>query len=78
MHGGPDLIHLAIDKMSHSCKADLPAIRHKEDMTIDKEDINGNADLLLELYKLPRDLHQALLLALTSLSNSTPLKTRNR
>ena len=49
MHCGPNLIHLAIDKMSHSSEADLPAIRHKEDMTIDKEYINGNADLLLEL-----------------------------
>jgi hypothetical protein len=50
MHRGPNPIHLAIDKMSHSSKADLPAIRHKEDLPIDKEYINGNADLLLELY----------------------------
>jgi hypothetical protein len=27
----------------------LPAVRHKEDMPIDKENINTNADLLLEL-----------------------------
>jgi hypothetical protein len=50
MHRGPNPIHLAIDKMSHSSKAELPAIHHKEDLTIDKEYINGNADLLLELY----------------------------
>ena len=51
MHRGPNLIHLAISKMSHSSKADPPAKRHKdkEDMPIDKEYINGNADLLLEL-----------------------------
>jgi len=30
-------------------KTDLPAIRHKEDLPTDKEYINGNADLLLEL-----------------------------
>jgi hypothetical protein len=27
--------------LSNSGKADHPAIRHKEDMTIDKEDINA-------------------------------------
>jgi hypothetical protein len=38
-----------IDEVSNSGKADHPAIHHKEDMSIDKEDINANADLLLEL-----------------------------
>ena len=78
MHRGPDPIHLAIDKMSHSRKADLPAKRHKEDLPIDKEYINGNADLLLELYQLPRNLHQALWLAMTRFPYSAPLETRNR
>ena len=49
MHRGPNPIHHVIDKMSHSSKADPPAQRHKEDMPIDKEYINGNVDLLLEL-----------------------------
>ncbi len=40
MHRGPNPIHLAIDKMSHGSKADLPAIRHKEDLELDKK--NGN------------------------------------
>jgi hypothetical protein len=38
-----------IDKMSDCDKANLPAVHHKEDMPIDKENINTNADLLLEL-----------------------------
>ncbi len=38
-----------IDEVSNSGKADHPAIRHKEDMAIDKEDINANVDLLLDL-----------------------------
>jgi hypothetical protein len=39
-----------IDEVSNSGKADRPAMRHKEDMAIDKEDINAsNANLLLEL-----------------------------
>jgi hypothetical protein len=39
-----------IDKMSDCGKADLPTVCHKEDMPIDKENINNNAHLLLELY----------------------------
>jgi hypothetical protein len=35
--------------MSDGCKACFPAVPHKEDMTIDKENIDANADLLLEL-----------------------------
>ncbi len=38
-----------IDEVSNSGKADHPAIRHKEDMSIDKEEIDTNMDLLLEL-----------------------------
>jgi hypothetical protein len=30
-------------------EADLPALHYKEDMIIDKENINTNANLLLEL-----------------------------
>jgi hypothetical protein len=36
-----------IDEVSNSGKADHPAICHKEDMSIDKEDINANALLKL-------------------------------
>jgi hypothetical protein len=35
--------------MSDSCEAYFTAEHHKEDMTIDKENINANANLLLEL-----------------------------
>jgi hypothetical protein len=30
-------------------KANLPAVCHKEDITIDKENIDANSNLLLEL-----------------------------
>jgi hypothetical protein len=33
----------------HSRKANHPAIGHEEDMAIDKEDINANPNLPLEL-----------------------------
>ncbi len=49
VHCGPNFNHLVIDEVSNSGKADHPAICHKEDMSIDKEDIYVNADLLLEL-----------------------------
>jgi hypothetical protein len=35
--------------MSEGCEAYFPAERHKEDMTIDKENTDANANLLLEL-----------------------------
>jgi hypothetical protein len=35
--------------MSDGCEAYFPAAHHKEDMTNDKENINANANLLLEL-----------------------------
>ncbi len=49
VHHGPNVNRLGIDEVSNSCKADHSAIPHKEDMSIDKEDIDANADLLLEL-----------------------------
>jgi hypothetical protein len=49
VHCSPNFTHFMIDKMSDCGKANLPAVRHKEDMPIDKENINTNADLLLEL-----------------------------
>jgi hypothetical protein len=49
VHRGPNFNHLVIDEVSNSGKADHPAICPKEDMTIHKEDINANKDLLLEL-----------------------------
>ncbi len=49
MHRGPNFYHLVIEEVSNSGKADHPAIHHKEDMSIDKEDIDANVDLLLEL-----------------------------
>jgi hypothetical protein len=41
--------HIHLVYLVHHGKADHPAIHHKEDMSIDKEDIDANADLLLEL-----------------------------
>jgi hypothetical protein len=35
--------------MSDSGEAYFPAVHHKEDITIDKENIGANANLLLEL-----------------------------
>jgi hypothetical protein len=49
VHCGLNFNHFVIDEVCHSCKAYHPAICHKEDMAIDKEDINANANLLLEL-----------------------------
>ncbi len=49
VHCIPNFTHFTIDEMSDCCKANLPAVHHKEDMPIDKENINTNADLLLEL-----------------------------
>ncbi len=49
VHCGPNFNHLVIDEVSNSGKADHPAIRHEEDMVIDKENINADLDLLLEL-----------------------------
>jgi len=49
VHCGPNFNHLVIDEMSNSGKANHPAIRHKEAMSIDKENINANPDLMLEL-----------------------------
>jgi hypothetical protein len=50
VHCGPNVTHFMFKKMSDCGKADLPAVCHKEDMPIDKENININAHLLLELY----------------------------
>jgi hypothetical protein len=49
VHHGPHLNHLVIDGVSNCGRVDLPAECHKEDMSIDNEDINDNAHLLLEL-----------------------------
>jgi hypothetical protein len=38
-----------INQMSDHCEANLPALHHEENMTIDKENIDANANLLLEL-----------------------------
>jgi hypothetical protein len=46
-------------------------------MAIDKEDINANPNLPLELNELTRDFNQALWLAFTSLPNSTTFKPRD-
>jgi hypothetical protein len=78
VHHGSNFNQHEIDEVSHSGKADHPAICHKEDLSIDKEDIDANVDLPMELNLLPRDFHQALWLALTSLSDSTTLKPQDR
>ena len=49
VHCGPNFHSFVIDEVGHSVKAYHPVIRHKEEMSIDKEDINANANLLLEL-----------------------------
>jgi hypothetical protein len=49
VHCGPNFHYFVIDEVGHSGKAYHPAIHYKEDMSIDKEDINANANLLLEL-----------------------------
>jgi hypothetical protein len=49
VHCGPNFNHLVIDEVSNSGKANHPAIHHKEDMSIDKEDIDANVHLLMEL-----------------------------
>jgi hypothetical protein len=46
---GLNLTHFVINQMSDSCEEYFPVVRHKEDMTIDKENIDANANLLLEL-----------------------------
>jgi hypothetical protein len=48
LHCRPNFTHFMIDWMSDSGEAKLPAVFHKEDMTIDKENVNANANLLLE------------------------------
>ena len=57
VHCGPNLTHFVINQMSDGCKANFPAVHHKEDMTIDKENIDANSNLLLELQQLLRDFH---------------------
>jgi hypothetical protein len=49
VHCSPNLTPFVINQMSDSCELYFPAVRHKEDMTIDKENIDANANLLLEL-----------------------------
>jgi hypothetical protein len=49
VHRGPNLTHFVINQMSDRCEAYIPALRQKDDMTIDKENINANANLLLML-----------------------------
>ncbi len=44
VHHGLNFNHLVVDEVSNSGKADHPAICHKEDMSIDKDDIDANAD----------------------------------
>jgi hypothetical protein len=48
VHCVPNLTHFVINQMS-GCKTYFPAVRHKGDMTIDKENIDANPNLLLEL-----------------------------
>jgi hypothetical protein len=45
VHRGPNFTHFMINKMSDQHKANLPAVSHKENMTIDKENIHSNAKL---------------------------------
>jgi hypothetical protein len=45
----PNFTHFMIDEVSDCGKTDLSAVSLKEDVSIDKENIYTNADLLLEL-----------------------------
>jgi hypothetical protein len=47
VHCSPNLTHFVINQMSDGCKAYFPAVHHKEDMTIDKENIDTNATLFV-------------------------------
>jgi hypothetical protein len=49
VHCGPNFTHFMNNLTSDCGKAYFPAVIHKEDMTIDKENINSYANLLLEL-----------------------------
>jgi hypothetical protein len=50
VHHGPNLTHFVINQMSDGCEAYFPAVSHKEDMTtFDKDHIDANVNLLLEL-----------------------------
>jgi hypothetical protein len=49
VHPGSNLTHFVIDQMRDGCEVYYPAVHHKEDMTIKKENIDANANLLLEL-----------------------------
>jgi hypothetical protein len=73
VYWGPQSTHFMINQVSDCGEANLPAVCHKEDMTIDKENIDAYANLLLELKMLLREFHQILWLALTSLLYSTAL-----
>jgi hypothetical protein len=46
---GPNFTHFMINYMSDCGEAYFPAVCHEEGMTIDKENINANTNLLLEL-----------------------------
>jgi hypothetical protein len=45
VHHGPNLTHFVVNQMSDGCETYFFAERHKEDMTIDEENINANANL---------------------------------
>jgi hypothetical protein len=49
VHRSPNLTLFVITQMSDGCGAYFPAVHHKEDMTIAKENIDANPNLLLEL-----------------------------
>jgi hypothetical protein len=49
VHCGLNFTHFIINQVSDYGKTDLPAVSHKENMPIDKENINDNADVLLKL-----------------------------
>ncbi len=49
VHRGPKLTHFVVNQMSDVCEAYFLVESHKVDMTIDKENIHANANLLLEL-----------------------------
>jgi hypothetical protein len=49
VHHGPNFTHFMIYQVSDCGKTNLPAVCHKENVTIHKENIDANANILLGL-----------------------------
>ncbi len=45
VHRSPNLTHFVVNQINDDCEAYFPAEHHKKDITIDKENIDANANL---------------------------------